>query len=105
MLDHFRSHLATNLTGKYTNYMIGRTKGWKVDKCGQGDRRVNKFLDVICEWSLAPEHAVRPGGDAALLGGVVDVGEDVVLVGGREGDRSLLEPGERPARRVLVPQL
>ena len=78
-------------------------KQTNMDKGTEGGNDI--ILDVICEWSLAPEHSVRPGGDAALLGGVVDVGEDVVLVGGREGDRRLLEPGERPARRVLVPQL
>ena len=41
-----------------------------------------------------PEHAVRPGGRATLLAGVVILREQVVLVGGGEVQVSLDEPAE-----------
>ena len=47
--------------------------------------------------SASPEHAVRPRGNALLLGGVVVVREEVVLVRGRKVNGALLEAFENIA--------
>ena len=51
--------------------------------------------------AATPEHAVRPRGNALFLRGVVVVREEVVLVRGREVDRTLLEAGEDVARPIF----
>ena len=53
----------------------------------------------------APENAIRVGGHAALLTRVVRVGEEVVLVRGREHRLALREPDERVPRPSLACQL
>ena len=50
-------------------------------------RSVSSLLDVVA----LPEDPVRPGRRPRFLTAVPTVGARVVLVGGREGDRPLLE--------------